>query len=128
MEIALQQNGDFVVTENQTVFFGSQTAHHGFRVIPMDGVEQIADVTVSEQGLQYQQAGASGLQVKEGGESTHITLQLGDTSQETPNTYTVERKDGNLNMIGGSLPRPTRLALSPRTVPRRRRTSLLLWR
>ena len=98
VDIALQQNGDFVVTENQTIFFGSETAHHGFRVIPMDRVEQITDVTVSEQRLQYQQAGTSGLQVKQEGENTHITLQLGNTPPETPNTYAAERKDGNLNV------------------------------
>ncbi|MCL4532334.1 MAG: DUF2207 domain-containing protein, partial [Actinobacteria bacterium] len=99
VDVALQQNGDFVVTENQTALFGSQTVHHGFRAIPMDRVEQISDVTVSEQRLQYQQAGtSSGLQAKQEGENTHITLQVGNANPEAPNTYAVERKDGNLNI------------------------------
>ncbi len=98
VDIALQQNGDFIVTENQTVAFGSQSAHHGFRTIPMDRVEQITGVTVFEQRLQYQQAAASGLSVKREGDTTSFSLQIGNSGQETPNSYKVEQKDGNLNV------------------------------
>jgi len=52
VDIAIQPNGDFVVTETQTVVFGSQSARHGFRRIPMDRTEAIEDVTVSEPDTQ----------------------------------------------------------------------------
>ncbi len=57
--IDLQPNGDFLVTEDQTILFGSTAAHHGFREIPLDRVVQITDVSVSEPGRAYQSGSES---------------------------------------------------------------------
>lgn len=53
VSIDVQQNGDFLVTEDQTVVFGPTTARRGFREIPLDRVVQITDVSVSEPGRNY---------------------------------------------------------------------------
>ncbi len=99
VEIDIRPNGDFWVTENQTVRFGPSTARRGFREIPLDRVEQITDVTVSEPGSQYRRAGStSGLQVSRQGDSLQVSLQTGRSAQETPFTYQAERQEGFLRI------------------------------
>jgi len=91
--IDIQTSGEFTVTEDQTVLFGSNSARHGFRSIPLDRVDQIVDVSVSEPDRPYQVVG----QAADG--------------EEPPYSYQLQRKDGEL-LIDWWFP-PTRNA--PRT-------------
>ena len=49
VSIEVRSNGDLLVTEDQSLRFGER-ARHGFREIPLDRVEQIVDLSVSEPG------------------------------------------------------------------------------
>jgi uncharacterized membrane protein YgcG len=52
VELTVAPNGDLLVTETQQVSF-AQAARKGFRAIPLDRVEEIADVRVGEPGQAY---------------------------------------------------------------------------
>jgi uncharacterized protein (TIGR04222 family) len=55
VRIDIHQNGDFVVAEDQVVLFGSRSNRAGFREIPLDRVDQITDVRVSDGTREYRQ-------------------------------------------------------------------------
>jgi hypothetical protein len=74
VRIDVQQNGDFLVAEDQVVVFGSRSNRAGFREIPLDRVEQITDVRVSDGTREYRQVRPAAV-------------------DETPYTYAVGRSD-----------------------------------
>ncbi len=54
VDIAVNPDGTFRVTETQTIVFVNGSFHVGFATIPLDRVESIYDVQVSEDGRPYQ--------------------------------------------------------------------------
>lgn len=99
VEIELRPNGEFLVTEKQTVLFGQGAARHGFREIPLSRVERIVDVSVSEPAQNYQRVGApSNLRVKQDGDAVRLQASYPEPVAESPYSYRVETKDGNLRI------------------------------
>jgi len=56
VDITVQQNGDLLVEEQQTIVFTSGSFHYGYRTIPMDKTDGIVNVEVWEQSQQYTQS------------------------------------------------------------------------
>ncbi len=69
VDMAIQPDGSFIVTETQTVNFSNGTSRFGFTEIPLTRVDNIRDVTVGEPNQPYRNS----------------------TSQQ-PNTYKVTRQ------------------------------------
>ncbi|MHB8992458.1 MAG: DUF2207 family protein, partial [Chloroflexota bacterium] len=97
VSIDLQQNGDFLVTEDQTVLFGPTTARRGFREIPLDRVVQITDVSVSEPGRDYRRGAEApySYQVTREGDLLRIDWWFPPTSN-APRTFLVSYR-----VVGG---------------------------
>jgi hypothetical protein len=54
VDINVLQNGNMEITEIQKLDYKSGDFHYAYRWIPADRVEDITDVSVSEQGPDYQ--------------------------------------------------------------------------
>jgi hypothetical protein len=50
VDIAVQNNGDMLITETQKYTFTGDYQNQRYRYIPLDKVDKITDVTVSENG------------------------------------------------------------------------------
>jgi hypothetical protein len=74
VDITVLPNSDIRVVETQKYVFTRGSLHFAYRQIPMDRVESITDITVSEQGTQYR------------------------PGSEDPATFTTSREDGDFRI------------------------------
>lgn len=83
--IDLHEDGSFTVTEDQIINFASGSFSEGFAVIPLDRVEDINNIQVSEDGQQYERgSGDPGtFQVTDFGDEIEILWWFDEASGET---------------------------------------------
>ena len=104
VNIAVQQNSDMLVEEIQEIVFTSGTFRFGFRAIPLERVERITDVQVSEiiNGVEQPYTLGStneyGFTTSTSGGDLEITWYFPPTSNNT-HTYVI-RYRGSLNNEG----------------------------
>ncbi|MBA2451895.1 MAG: DUF2207 domain-containing protein [Chloroflexia bacterium] len=83
--IDLREDGSFTVTEDQLINFTSGSFSEGFAVIPLDRIEDISNIQVSEDGQQYERgSGSPGtFQITDYGDEIEILWWFDEASNET---------------------------------------------